>query len=244
MLSVKDITVQFDQQSVLQQISLELNPGHSLVLLGPSGCGKTTLLNVISGMLRSQAGSVTLDQQSISKPTSNIAFILQTYGLLPWKTNLENVALGLKIKGVSKNKRRGIAKKLLNDLGLIDREADYPDMLSGGEKQRVAIARAYAMEPKLMLMDEPFSALDAITREKLQDTLLETWKKARVPYLLVTHSVEEAVFLGQEIVIMAGKPAKFVARFENPGFCQSEHRHSDQYYEMIKKIRISMEQYW
>ncbi len=244
MLAVKNVTVRFDRIPLFENLGFDLNLERSLALLGPSGCGKTTLLNVVCGMLRPETGSVFLDGRRITKPTSQIAFILQNYGLLPWKNNLQNAALGLKIKGVGRVERENAARLLLREFGLAGREADYPDVLSGGEKQRVAIARAYAMKPKLMVMDEPFSALDAITREKLQDTLLNSWKKVGVPYLLVTHSVEEAVFLGQEIVVMAGKPTRFVARWKNSGFCRPNHRYSDRYYEMIKEIRKTMGKYW
>ncbi|MCP3944683.1 MAG: ABC transporter ATP-binding protein [Desulfobacteraceae bacterium] len=244
MLEIENIRIAFNEQIIMDDISFQMKDTGSIVILGPSGCGKTTLLNIIAGMTHPDSGFVKLDQQLVENPTSDIAFILQNYGLLPWKTNLDNVALGLKIKGYSKKTSYQKSIRLLKQLGLEDRKYDYPDVLSGGEKQRIAIARAYIMEPKLLLMDEPFSALDAITREKLQDTLLQIWYHKQVPFILVTHSVEEAVFLGKEIYILAGKPAKLMARFSNPGFCISDHRHSDIYYNLIKEIRASMEKYW
>jgi len=244
MLFVSHLEQKFDHQAIFQNISFELKADDNLVILGKSGCGKTTLLNLISGMIQPTTGTITLNHQTIRKPTSDIAFILQNFGLLPWKTILQNVELGLKIKGISRPERKEKAISILNTLEIYNRENDYPGTLSGGEQQRVAIARAYAMEPKLLLMDEPFSSLDALTREKLQDTLLSTWQKIKVPYILVTHSIEEAAFLGQKIAIFSGKPATFSKVFANDFSGNTNYRNSDQYYQMIKKIRSYMEQNW
>jgi ABC-type nitrate/sulfonate/bicarbonate transport system ATPase subunit len=244
MLSVNHLNQKFGQQTVFQDISFELKKDDNLVILGKSGCGKTTLLNLISGMIQPLNGTIQLNHQVIQKPTSDIAFILQNFGLLPWKTIIQNVELGLKVKGISRKNRRKKAIKTLNTLEIFNRENDYPGMLSGGEQQRVAIARAYAMEPQLLLMDEPFSSLDALTREKLQDTLLSTWQKIKVPYILVTHSIEEAVFLGKKIAIFSGTPATFSKVFSNNFFGNSQYRNSDQFYQMVKQIRSYMEQNW
>ncbi|MBT4287624.1 MAG: ABC transporter ATP-binding protein [Deltaproteobacteria bacterium] len=244
MLFVSHLEQKFDHQTIFQDINFELKEADNLVILGKSGCGKTTLLNLISGMIQPTTGTITLNHQNIQKPTSDIAFILQNFGLLPWKTILQNVELGLKIKGISRQERRQKAISILNTLEIYNRENDYPGTLSGGEQQRVAIARAYAMEPKLLLMDEPFSSLDALTREKLQDTLLNTWQKIKVPYIMVTHSIEEAAFLGKKIAIFSGKPATFSKVFANVFSGNTRYRNSDQYYQMIKKIRSYMEQNW
>ena len=244
MLSVSHLTKRFDQKPVLNDISFCLNPDETIVILGPSGCGKTTLLNLISGMDQAQEGTVTLNQARIQRPTTEIAFILQNFGLLPWKTNLHNVALGLKIKGTPKKKRLQIARNLLADLGLAGREKEYPSVLSGGEQQRVAIARAYASSPNLLLMDEPFSSLDAITREKLQDTLIQTWKSEPVPYILVTHSVEEAVYLGKRILILAGTPSRIRYDIPNPGFGSEGYRETDEFYSLVRSIRKKLGDHW
>ena len=244
MLTVSNICKEFDSKAVLNNISFHLDAQETIVILGPSGCGKTTLLHMISGLEKSKSGQILLDNRPISKPMPDVALILQNYGLLPWKTNLQNVALGLKIQGVSRKDRNVRARKILAELGLAGRENDFPCVMSGGEQQRVAIARAYASKPRLLLMDEPFSSLDAITRETLQDTLLTTWLETSVPYLLVTHSVEEAVFLGKRILILSGSPASIHEIFDNPGFGDVAYRRTSAYYELIRSIRHKIGEYW
>jgi ABC-type nitrate/sulfonate/bicarbonate transport system ATPase subunit len=229
---------------VLQDISLELKAGETAVIIGPSGCGKTTLLYMLCGMLSPDAGTVLLHGREVRRRNPETAIILQDFGLLPWRTVLDNVALGLKLRGARKALRAQRSRELLTHMGLAGREQDYPGQLSGGEQQRVAIARALAVEPQLLLMDEPFSSLDAITREKLQATLLETWKARNIPYILVTHSVEEAVLLGQTVVLLAGRPASIVATFRNDGFGTLEYRHHEEYFQMIRAVRREMEHYW
>jgi NitT/TauT family transport system ATP-binding protein len=244
MLTVSNLCKNFNHVPILKDISFQLAAEETIVILGPSGCGKTTLLNLISGMIQPEAGWVEMYGIRIRKPSTQVAFILQNFGLLPWKTNLQNVTLGLKIKGTPKRERNEIARKLLGELGLAGREKDYPSVLSGGEQQRVAIARAYATGPKLLLMDEPFSALDAITREKLQETLIQTWKTSPVPYLLVTHSVEEAVFLGKRILMLSGNPSCITHDIPNPGFGTPGYRQSETYYRLIRSIRKQMGEAW
>jgi len=244
MLTVSNICKEFDSKAVLKNISFHLDARETIVILGPSGCGKTTLLHLISGLEKTKSGQILLDNRPISKPMPDVALILQNYGLLPWKTNLQNVALGLKIQGVSRKDRNARARKILAELGLAGRENDFPCVMSGGEQQRVAIARAYASKPRLLLMDEPFSSLDAITRETLQDTLLTTWLETSVPYLLVTHSVEEAVFLGKRILILSGSPASIHEIFDNPGFGDVAYRRTSAYYELIRSIRHKIGEYW
>ena len=244
MLNVSHVGKEFGSKTILKDISFQLGARETLVILGPSGCGKTTLLHLISGLEKIETGRILINKQPVSKPMPDVALILQNYGLLPWKTNLQNVALGLKIQGVPGKERNARARKILAELGLAGRENDYPSVMSGGEQQRMAIARAYASGPRLLLMDEPFSSLDAITREKLQDTLLITWLETAVPYLLVTHSVEEAVFLGKRILILSGSPASIHGIFDNPGFGDTGYRHSSAYYELIRSIRHKIEEYW
>ncbi len=244
MLKVSHICKGFNAKAILKDISFHLDARETMVILGPSGCGKTTLLHLISGLEKIETGQILMDGRAISKPVPDVALILQNYGLLPWKTNLQNVALGLKIQGVSRTERNARARKILAELGLAGRENDFPQVMSGGEQQRVAIARAYVSKPRLLLMDEPFSSLDAITRENLQDTLLATWLSTSVPYLLVTHSVEEAVFLGKRILILSGSPATIHEIFDNPGFGDIAYRRSNEYYELIQSIRHRIGEYW
>lgn len=243
MLKIQGVSKQFNHLQVLEGIDLELGDSESVAILGPSGCGKTTLLNLICGMEKPNAGTIHVNENPVVKPSTDIAFILQNYGLLPWKNNLENVALGLKIKGMPTEQRNRMAREQLRKLGLEGREKEYPAILSGGEQQRVAIARAYATSPNLLLMDEPFSSLDAITRENLQDTLVESWISSQLPYVLVTHSVEEAVYLGQKIIILAGKPARIQVEFNNPDFSSPNYRQTSRYYQLVRKIRKKLGEY-
>jgi NitT/TauT family transport system ATP-binding protein len=231
-------------REVLREVGFSLAGDETLAVVGPSGCGKSTLLYMLCGLTRPGTGRVVLDGEPVRTPGGRVAIILQDYGLLPWKTVLDNVALGLKVQGVPRRERNERAKTLLAGMGLAGRERDYPSCLSGGEQQRVAIARAYALEPRLLLMDEPFSSLDALTREKLQATLLESWRRAPVPYVLVTHSVEEAAFLGRRILVLAGDPATVRASFENPGFGEPGWRDDPGFHALVRRVRASMEEHW
>ena len=231
-------------REVLRDIDFTLKAHETVAVVGPSGCGKTTLLYLLCGLIKPEAGQVSLDGHSIRKPGHDIAIILQQYGLHPWKTVLDNVALGLKIQGIGKTERYERARKLLADMGLLDREKEFPARLSGGEQQRVAIARAYASSPRLLLMDEPFSALDAMTREKLQAQLLKDRIKTPLPYVLVTHSIEEAAYLGRTILLLADTPATIRARYDNPGFGDPDFRETDQYFALVREIRRGMGKYF
>jgi ABC-type nitrate/sulfonate/bicarbonate transport system ATPase subunit len=230
--------------SILREVTVTLPEDETLAIVGPSGCGKTTLLYMLCGLLQPDAGDIMLLGKKVRAGAQEIAIILQDYGLLPWRTALENVALGLKIRGLGAARRRGLSRQLLEELGLGGREHHYPSQLSGGEQQRVAIARALALEPKLLLMDEPFSSLDAMTREKLQTLLLDTWNRRRIPYLLITHSIEEAVFLGRRILVLGGRPASVVKTFDNPGFGHADYREQRAFFDMVQAVRGTMAVYW
>lgn len=245
MLEVRNLDKSYaGGRKILEDISFQLAPGETLSIVGPSGCGKTTLLYLLCGLAAPDGGGVWLEGGKVTRPTRDVAIILQDFGLLPWKTVAENVALGLKLQGMGKGERLKRASRLLFELGLAGRERDYPSCLSGGEQQRVAIARAYALAPKLLLLDEPFSSLDALTREKLQDTLRATWSARRMPYVLVTHSVEEAICLGSTVLLLAGTPARVCARFENPGFARADLRDSREFYDLLRQVRRAMEEFW
>ncbi len=231
-------------REVLRDIDFTLAPDETIAIVGPSGCGKSTLLYMLCGLTAPDTGRILLDGRTIKKPGRDIAIILQQYGLHPWKTVLDNVALGLKIQGVGKTERNERARNLLDDMGLLDREKEFPNRLSGGEQQRVAIARAYAARPRLLLMDEPFSALDAMTREKLQAQLLNDRIKTPLPYVLVTHSIEEAAYLGRTILLLADTPATIKARYDNPGFGDPDLRETDQYFSLVRHIRRGMGNYF
>ena len=241
MIAVEGLTQKFDPngEAVLEDISFSLNTGDSLAVIGPSGCGKTTLLAIMAGLIPPTSGSVRI-QGNRSKP-GKTSMILQDYGLFPWKTLAENVALGMKIQNMPAEVRRARTKALLSELDLAPYAHHYPVQLSGGQKQRVAIARAIATEPDILLMDEPFSSLDALTREHLQSVLKDMWRKNRLTFAIVTHSVEEAVFLGRFILVLGNRPARIQAMMDNPHFGMENYRLSDTYFNKIKEVRKVLE---
>jgi ABC-type nitrate/sulfonate/bicarbonate transport system ATPase subunit len=187
---------------ILRNISFNLERGGILCIIGPSGCGKTTLLFNIAGLRSPDTGLVYVDGEPVRKPRERTSTIFQHFGLLPWKTVLENVSLGLKIRGLPNDQINRSVRPGLEHLGIAHLADKYPKHLSGGEKQRVAIARALVLKPDLLLLDEPFSAIDALNRESLQELLLRVWKEWDLTIVHVTHDIEEAVFLGTEIIAL------------------------------------------
>jgi taurine transport system ATP-binding protein len=223
----------------LQDVNLSLDRGSSGALIGPSGTGKSTLLNVLAGLHRNYQGQVLLDGKA---PENNpeTALILQEYGLLPWKTVWDNVKLGLQIKGIGKAEAEERVAKILGKLGLMPLRKRFPTQLSGGQRQRVAIARSLVLEPKLLLMDEPFSSLDALTREEMQDLVLELWQETQLTIFFVTHNIEEAVFLGQKIFVMSGCPGTIVREFTNPLAGDISARGKLEFLETAGSLRLSL----
>lgn len=190
----------------LSHLDLEVSEGEFVSILGPSGCGKTTLLRIIAGLDLASGGTILLNGNPISGPCPRMAMIFQEYSLYPWKTVIDNIAFGLEVKGVETQKRREKARELLELVGLQDFSGNFPYELSGGMRQRVAVARALAIDPQILLMDEPFGALDAQTRNMLQKELLEVWEKTKKTVVFVTHSVDEAVFLSDRIIVLTARP--------------------------------------
>ncbi len=190
----------------LEDIDLDIQPGQFTCLLGPSGCGKSTLLNAVAGFSPPTAGSITVDGKPVTGPGPERGMVFQEYALFPWMTVENNIGFGLEIKGVPKARIAGTVEKLLHMLSLLEFRARYPKDLSGGMRQRVAIARVLALDSPVMLMDEPFGALDALTRRNLQDELLRIWSETRKTILFVTHSIEEALYLADRIVVMTYRP--------------------------------------
>lgn len=190
----------------LSDINLEIVDKEFVCLLGPSGCGKTTLLRIIGGLDQATSGTALLDGQPITGPDPRTAMIFQEYSLYPWRTVLDNVTFGLEIRGVEKEKRSALAHTYLEMVGLSGFARSYPYELSGGMRQRVAVARALAVEPEVLLMDEPFGALDAQTRNRMQKELLEIWEKTKKTIIFVTHSVDEAVYMSDRIVVLTRRP--------------------------------------
>ena len=197
--------------TALDHISLQIEKGEFICLLGPSGCGKTTLMNSIAGFETLTEGSITIDGQKVKAPSEKYVTIFQNYGLLPWRTVEKNVELGLETLKVPKQERKQIAMKYLQLVGLENFAKRHPAQLSGGQQQRVAIARGHAVDPEILFMDEPFGALDAITRYKLQDDLLHITKSQNKTVIFVTHDIDEAVFLADKIVVMSPNPGRIKA---------------------------------
>ncbi len=196
------------ENRVLDAIQLAIQPGEFVCLLGPSGCGKSTLLNVIAGFLKPSAGYVLVDQNPVSRPDADRGFVFQQYSLLPWKTTFQNVELGLKIRGVSKAERTEQVNEYLNRVGLYKHRNSFPHQLSGGMQQRASIIRALVNSPSVLLMDEPFAALDAQTRHMMQELLLGIWDDLKTTVIFVTHDIEEAIFLGDRICTMGVHPGR------------------------------------
>lgn len=194
--------------AALSSVDLDIADGEFVTLVGPSGCGKTTLMNIVAGLETPSSGQVLVDGQPIGGPNPERGVIFQQYALFPWLTVRKNVEFGLRIAGVRGSELHERAARFIELVGLGSHADQLPKSLSGGMKQRCAIARAYAVNPKLLLMDEPFGALDALTRVNLQDQLLETWQRERRTVMFVTHDVEEAVYLASRVVVMAARPGR------------------------------------
>jgi NitT/TauT family transport system ATP-binding protein len=198
----------------LDRVDVEMTEGSFTSLLGPSGCGKSTLLNMIAGFVRPTAGEVLVDNRPVAGPGSDRGMVFQEYALFPWRTAAANVTFGPMIQRKSRNEQRALAERYLKLVGLSEHVGKYPSELSGGMKQRVAIARALANGASVLLMDEPFGALDAQTRETLQEELLGIWQHERKTIVFVTHSVSEALFLSDRIALMATRPGRIRKIFE------------------------------
>jgi NitT/TauT family transport system ATP-binding protein len=196
--------------AAVQDISLEVEAGEFVCLLGPSGCGKSTLLGALAGHLRPSRGAIRVDGAAVGGPHPERGLVFQQHTLFPWKRVLQNVAFGLKMKGVPRAEREGRARELIKLVGLEGFEQHYPGQLSGGMKQRVEIARVLINHPRVMLMDEPFGALDAQTRLMMQQLLLEVWQRIRTTIVFITHDIDEALFLADRIVVMSPRPGRIV----------------------------------
>ncbi len=207
---------QGEAKPALTRVNLEVSAGEFVCLLGPSGCGKTTLLNLIAGFDRPTQGLITIDGELVKGPNPRYITIFQDYGLFPWRSVQGNVEYGLEAKGVPKNERSAIARQYLHLVGLENFAASHPRELSGGMKQRVAIARALAVEPEILFMDEPFGALDAITRMKMQEEIIRIWQEKKRTIIFVTHDIDEAIYLADRIVIMSALPGRIKSILKVP----------------------------
>jgi len=222
---------------VFERLDLTARAGESLAIIGRSGCGKTSMLYALSGLLKPKRGQVTVGGEPVVRPRRDVALILQDAGLLPWKTVWGNAILGLQIAG----EKPARVHDILNDLGIAALRDRYPSELSGGQRQRVGIARALAADPTLLLMDEPLASLDAFTREHIQTLLLDLWLRRRHTQVLVTHDLEEAVFLGQRIVVLAADPPRIETVIDNPAAGTADWRDSDAFYSQVLQLRKAFE---
>jgi NitT/TauT family transport system ATP-binding protein len=193
---------------VLDNLRFEVKDKEFVCILGSSGCGKTTLLRLIAGLDDARTGTIILDEEEIHGTSPKIGFVFQEYSLFPWRTVIDNIAFGLEMKGIAKEERYQIAERYLDLVNLGQFRDNYPSELSGGMRQRVAVARALALDPVLLLMDEPFGALDAQTRNMLQKELLDIWEKTKKTIVFITHSVDEAVFLSDRLIVLTPRPGR------------------------------------
>jgi ABC-type nitrate/sulfonate/bicarbonate transport system ATPase subunit len=212
LIEIKKLRKSFPQNegeaiTVLDDVDLSFRPGEFVSLIGPSGCGKSTLLRIIAGLTRAESGDLTLDGEAVTKPGFERGLVFQDPTLFPWMTIYENIAYGLRARGVYKEEKRHIPE-YFRMVGLQGFEKSYPHHLSGGMAQRAALARALVNKPKVLLLDEPLGALDAFTRMNMQDEILKIWEEHRMTIVMVTHDVDEAVYMAQRIVVMSARPAK------------------------------------
>ena len=216
MLEVRRLSKIFFEQNdprkpglvALYNISLAIRKNEFVSLLGPSGCGKTTLIRIIAGLLTADRGEVLVNSQLVNSPGRDRCMVFQQFGLLPWRTVVSNVEFGLEIDGVPREERRELAGKYLELVGLKGFENYYPHQISGGMQQRVGIARALSKRPEILLMDEPFGAVDAQTREQLQEELLKIWTQTETTVVFVTRSIDEAIYLSDRVVVMQARPGR------------------------------------
>ena len=192
----------------LQNFDIDIDEGEFLSIVGPSGCGKSTFLNVLLGLIRPDSGDIRMDGKPLAGPGTDRAMVFQEFGLLPWRTVQHNVELGLELKGMAGEARRKVSQPLIEMIGLAGFEGHFPHELSGGMKQRVGLARALATDPNVLLMDEPFAALDAQTRDLMQVELLRIWQTAKKTVLFVTHQIDEAIYLSDRVMVMTKRPGR------------------------------------
>jgi len=251
MIEVEHLTFGYGHGApVFQDFEWNAVRGEAWTVLGPSGCGKSTLLNILAGLVQPTSGTVRVDGQNLTRPRPQTGLIIQDYGLLPWATVRENARLGLRVRnyygpdGVHAPQdytRTVDVEPWLERLGLLPFAAQFTGQLSGGQRQRTAIARTLALQPDLLLMDEPFSSLDAPTRESLQRLVLELWRETGLTLVTVTHAIEEAAILGQRILLLNLPPNIRPLVIENPNILQPGYRESDEYVTLCRSLRSLME---
>ncbi len=207
-VSARNVSKTYGETEALRDMTLEFPRGQLTSLLGPSGCGKTTLLKIIAGLLEPNSGTIEVNGKPVTGPGEDRAFVFQDFALLPWASVMRNVAFGLELRGVAKSEREAIAEKYIADVGLKGFEKSFPHELSGGMRQRVGLARALSVDADVLLMDEPFSAVDEQTRRKFQEDLLSLVQNENKTFIFVTHSIEEAVYVSDQIALLLPRPSR------------------------------------
>lgn len=235
MISIDGLHVRYGTETALDNVSLTIADREACAIIGPSGCGKTTLLLTLSGLLKPLAGEVRIDGLQLTGVRRRTSLVLQDYGLLPWKTVRQNIIFPLRSRGMDLEQAESRLNAVLSHVGIAECADKFPGEISGGQKQRVALARALVLEPDLLLMDEASSALDAITREAIQNLILQLYQERPMTLVLVTHSIEEAVFLGQKIIIMGQGQIRRI--MDNPCFGLSNARTRTDYHQMCLRVR-------
>ncbi len=245
-VEVRNVCKNYDTVEALRDMSLDIPRGGLTSFLGPSGCGKTTLLKIIAGLLPATSGEVFVNGEKVTGPGPERAFVFQDFALLPWASVMRNVAFGLELRGVAKSEREAIAEKAIADVGLKGFETTFPHQLSGGMRQRVGLARALSVDAQVLLMDEPFSAVDEQTRRKFQEDLLNLVKSENRTFLFVTHSIEEAVYVSDEIALLLPRPSRVSEIIRPSGFRDKDVdsiRRDSEYLDIVDNIWKSLRSY-
>ena len=245
-VTVKNVFKNYGETEALRDMSLDFPRGELTSLLGPSGCGKTTLLKIIAGLLPATSGEVIVNGQIVKEPGPDRAFVFQDFALLPWASVIRNVAFGLELRGVAKSERESIAAKYIGDVGLKGFENSFPHELSGGMRQRVGLARALSVDAQVLLMDEPFSAVDEQTRRKFQEDLLNLVKNENKTFIFVTHSIEEAVYVSDQIALLLPRPSRVSEVIRPTSFKNKDVdsiRRDSEYLDIVDRIWKSLRTY-
>ena len=245
-VTVKNVFKNYGETEALRDMSLDFPRGELTSLLGPSGCGKTTLLKIIAGLLPATSGEVIVNGQIVKEPGPDRAFVFQDFALLPWASVIRNVAFGLELRGVAKPERESIAAKYIGDVGLKGFENSFPHELSGGMRQRVGLARALSVDAQVLLMDEPFSAVDEQTRRKFQEDLLNLVKNENKTFIFVTHSIEEAVYVSDQIALLLPRPSRVSEVIRPTSFKNKDVdsiRRDSEYLDIVDRIWKSLRTY-
>ena len=245
-VTVKNVFKNYGETEALRDLSLDFPRGELTSLLGPSGCGKTTLLKIIAGLLPATSGEVIVNGQIVKEPGPDRAFVFQDFALLPWASVIRNVGFGLELRGVAKSERESIAAKYIGDVGLKGFENSFPHELSGGMRQRVGLARALSVDSQVLLMDEPFSAVDEQTRRKFLEDLLNLVKDENKTFIFVTHSIEEAVYVSDQIALLLPRPSRVSEIIRPTSFKNKDVdsiRRDSEYLDIVDRIWKSLRTY-